>query len=318
MNCRDTRDDKPTNNYNSICGVFHGDDLRQWGITPGCKNPRATGTAMPSKVCIFCGSQLNGERALEHVIPQGLLDHLGIRESSISQTHFSVDGSARSTRKHGLGSLLAGKICRGCNSGWMSELESSAMQDVIALADAREEVVDLAPQARFALAKWAMKTALVLNLASNFHRQVPPEHYEWLCREEGSLPQRVVVFAQQHHFTVPFYWIQGSSWIIHSKRDVPPKTVVETLQNGSYKIALLFRHLLLLVAYQPMEDLRYVVWRGVHVPLYPPSGSAAFYARDDFEWKDSVKSIVQFHGSLGLVAANECSEAESGDSEVNV
>jgi len=263
--------------------------------------------------CYFCGEQLKGKRSCEHVFPQWLLDDFGIREEMINDTHYSQEGEVKSHRVHNLDNLLAGRICSHCNNGWMSELESKAKANVLALAEDNKVVVELDQKARFDLARWAFKTVLTLNLASNYRKIIPRDHYQWLFEHPDSLPKQVIVLAQQHHFPEPFYWIQSPSWFIQDKQDIINESMVKSLYTKSYKIALLFKHLLLLVAYQPFSELYYVIWRGIHIPLFPLKGPLLYYERDDFEWSDSVKSIIQFHGSLFLGTQTESNKGIQAD-----
>jgi hypothetical protein len=255
--------------------------------------------------CHFCGSLLKGKRSREHVFPQWLLNHLEISKNMISPTHFSNDGQVLSERIHNLDNLLAGRVCRECNNGWMSKLELVAKENIIALAENQKVVIDLDANERFILARWAFKTALVLNLASNYHKNIPKIHYRWIYNHSESLPKQVIVFAQQHYHTEPFFWIQSPSWFIKDKLNVINKTMVKSLGKKSYKIALLFKNLLLLIAYQPFSELLYVISRGIHIPMYPQRGPMQYYEMDDFEWNDSIESIIQFHGSLGLGTKSE-------------
>ena len=127
------------------------------------------------KACIFCGVSLAGKASLEHVLPQWLLSYLGIKKKDITPTHWNPKGEVLSTRKHELGNLVEGRVCSTCNNGWMSALEAQAKALLIPLMEAETEVVKLTPDQRLCIARWTCKTAFVLNSASNFHKNVPPE-----------------------------------------------------------------------------------------------------------------------------------------------
>jgi hypothetical protein len=80
------------------------------------------------------------------------------------------------------------------------------------MAGARE-VVDLNSEERLLLARWTAKTAYVLNYASNYRDVVPPSHFQALFATEDGLPERVYVFAQQHHGSRKFFGLREQSGI---------------------------------------------------------------------------------------------------------
>src|SRR5688572_18801841 len=96
------------------------------------------------RICVFCGQQIAlGERSREHVIPQWLLDHLGIRKAAITPAHTKPDGTLVSQRSHTLENLQEGRVCETCNTGWMSTLETEAMPLLIPLFAGEKTVVQL-------------------------------------------------------------------------------------------------------------------------------------------------------------------------------
>jgi hypothetical protein len=253
-----------------------------------------------SKACIFCDVKLSkSNRSKEHVIPQWLLDFMKITGSKIQPTHYSEKGNIYSTRNHTLDNLLAGNVCEPCNSGWMSQLETDVMPILKALITDKRAVVDLNDEERQILGRWAAKTAFSLKSASNYLKNVPPEHYKFIRLNQHILPEKVFSFGQQHHGTRNFYWMQSSTWLVHKNTNNSLDT--EELKNSSYKIAFQFGKLLLLVAYLPLENLIPVLWKGIHIPLIPKSGRCGWHDKEYFPWDDSEKSLHEFH--FGLHAA---------------
>ncbi|SRR6266404_5986332 len=81
--------------------------------------------------CRFCGCQLRSKKAKaggksdEHIIPNWLIDHLGVRDLTITPTVTDVaSGRIVDLRKHAVSGFVAGTVCGACNNGWMSRLES--------------------------------------------------------------------------------------------------------------------------------------------------------------------------------------------------
>lgn len=117
-----------------------------------------------ARTCIFCGG---GGLTREHIVakwisnlvrPQGPYGggfivrsaHLGIGEWE-RQTHFIE--------------LVARCVCEDCNSGWMSALENLAAPVLTPLIEG--DVVTLGALDQELIALWAMKTAMVLEEASD-------------------------------------------------------------------------------------------------------------------------------------------------------
>lgn len=255
-------------------------------------------TIQDSKLCVFCAASLNREnRSKEHVIPQWLLDFLGIREEIIEPTHFSSDGSTQTKRNHTLEGLLAGRVCESCNGGWMSTLEQEAIPILKPLINGERAVVELNERERQIIGRWTAKTAYALNSSSNFQKNVPFEHHKFIRTNTENLPNKVSSFAQQHHGTRPFYWIQSPTWLLHGDSDKLDDIGLE-LKNSSYKIALQFGKLMLLIAFIPIEIIYPVLWKGIHVPLLPKAGKCGFYEKNEFTWADSEKALNEFHFGL--------------------
>jgi hypothetical protein len=255
---------------------------------------------MKQRKCILCHSVLSGKKSNEHIFPQWVLEYFNIRKEKISPSHWSIKNNKFvSSREHNLDNFLAGSVCGDCNNKWMSDLENSAKENIIQLSEDRKGVIDLDEQERFILARWSFKTALMLNWGSNYFKNIPQDHYSYLYNNNNSLPERVAVVAQQHHYNRPFYWLQSSTWELlgNSFNDVR----LEELENRSYKIGIQLKHLLLLVAYNPSPNYVFVYWKGIHVPLYPMRGPVVWEVKNDsFEWNDSINALFQFHFSLGL------------------
>jgi len=98
--------------------------------------------------------------------------------------------------------------------------------------------------------------------------------------------------------------MQGSPWWLTADQRHLAGYSREFINANSYKISLQLKNLLLLVAYWPDPGWRMIVWRGVHIPLWPVQGPVAWYDDDPiaagFSWKDSRKAQAEFHMALAL------------------
>jgi hypothetical protein len=252
------------------------------------------------KKCVFCGGSPKEGFSEEHILPKWLLKEFGLNKTKISPTHFSKDGVVISTRHHLLDDLVAGGICKKCNNEWMSQLEDSARPYILSLSSNEVSVVDLTSKERFILARWAFKTALTLNLGSNFHKNIPRTHYEYIYHHTSKLPSNVLIAAQNHKHNQNFYWVQGSIWQITNQTNIIDETTIDYVTKHSYKICFQLRGLLIVVAFNPLEDYLFSIWRGIHVPLYPKRGPVSWYEKEEFPWKDSLEAALSFHVGLEL------------------
>jgi len=183
----------------------------------------------------------------------------------------------------------------------MSQMEADAKNMLISLMEGSETVVNLTSEQRLLLARWAAKTAYMLNYAANYPNYVPLTHLHFLYTNDSSLPDRVVVFAQQHHGKSKFYWIQGDVWNATNIPASLQEEKIEQLKNDFYKIGLQLGKLLLLIASRPNDNWLFNMWRGIHVPLWPYQGKICWYEKDSFNWKDSYEALMNFHAGLGIV-----------------
>lgn len=246
------------------------------------------------KSCLFCNEPLTlDNKSKEHIIPQWLLDFLEIRETKIQPTHLSSKGEMTSMRNQTLEGLIAGHVCKDCNNGWMSSLEQQAMPILKPLIMGERGVAELNQTERDIIGRWTAKTAYCLNSASNYHKNVPADHFKFIKENEKSLPSKVSSYGQQNQGERKFYWLQFPVWLLHGKAE-NLEIIGEELKTTSYKISFQFGKLMLIICYLPIENIYPVLWKGIHVPLIPKSGKCGWYEKDGFEWKDSEKSLEKF------------------------
>lgn len=209
--------------------------------------------------CVFCGGPLK-DKAREHVIPQWILKELALADHVISPTHLSSDGSiALSSRTHVLKTLVLGDVCAGCNNGWMSQLEVTAAAPLRRLIGG-SPLSSLTVEEKNDVGRWAFKTAVALNWASNYTTMIPPAHAR-AANPKGPLPDGVSVWGATHTPTSPFWWLQSPAWIFDGEAPAPEKVAVTW-----YKTTLSLGSLILTVCnvptpYAPLAE------RGFHYGL---------------------------------------------------
>jgi hypothetical protein len=97
----------------------------------------------------------------------------------------------RSWRLAGSG-IRVGFVCRGCNNGWMSELESRAKPVIEPLLNDAPYV--LAADHQLTLAVWAVKSAMVFEALRLNQPWVFTHEERMQLRESSTLPQRTKVW----------------------------------------------------------------------------------------------------------------------------
>jgi hypothetical protein len=116
--------------------------------------------------CIFCAESLAGRRSREHVFARWVLEHYGLKEAPFEVTLSSdVTNETRAERHMTMDSHVAGRVCRDCNGGWMSDLEGDVGGLLISLAHQGRPLPTLDAAERKLLALWGTKTAFAARRA---------------------------------------------------------------------------------------------------------------------------------------------------------
>jgi hypothetical protein len=154
----------------------------------------------------------------------------------------------------------------------MSTLETEAKPILTRLIEDPNRLETLTLPERFLVARWSLKTATVLNRCSTYGtsddgigRKVPDQHMRIL--KSGSLPEHVLVVGAGCKSSKPFDFLQYALW-------TAPANSIPLLthdRDGSYKIALSFRDLVLMAAYYPSANYAYGINTHHYVPLWTGS-----------------------------------------------
>jgi hypothetical protein len=222
------------------------------------------------KHCLFCGTPLRsdkrktGGKSDEHIIPEWLINHLGIRDMTITPMLIeAASGRIIDARQHVLPAFVAGTVCGTCNRGWMSDLEQQTKPILVSLIADPHRLASLSNDERSTVAGWTFKTAAVLNRSSTYgsagdeiSRPVPEHHMREVM--EGRIPNDVAIVGGGYASSKAFDWLQYGTWATPSN-SIPLR---EVDRNRSYKIGLSFRDLVLAVAYYPSAEYRYGVIEG--------------------------------------------------------
>jgi hypothetical protein len=223
------------------------------------------------RACQFCATALEGNRAVEHIIPQWLIKHLQIEDIKIGPAVLDINtGKIRDERQHNIGRFLEGRVCSTCNQGWMSALEQATQPILTRLIANQQELINLTDPEKFTLARWIFKTACVMNSAGGLGdprkdpeaRPVPVEHMRTLYAD--ALPGGVLLVGGGYNSDYPLEFMQSTSWT-WPKLSMP---LQEDDKKASYKIGFAFHGLILAAAYFPNPDYTYGLQEGIYVPLW--------------------------------------------------
>ncbi len=145
-------------------------------------------TVRQQGTCLFCGKR--GSQTKQHVFGEWLRD-LDLKGRSRWEVEQGAD-----TERHILpaGSLFSKKlriVCKTCNTGWMSRLETAAKPHIMAMFSGRHNI-PLEEPAQLVLARWAFQTIAVLaqlrltsfpldHCHELYDSERPPEHSQiWI------------------------------------------------------------------------------------------------------------------------------------------
>ena len=124
-----------------------------------------TAAPMPGlKACVFCGT-MQYQLTREHVIPQWARRSFDIKGPvTVDAREEGLDQRRRVGSMQHLNITLDDAICEDCNSIWLSRLERAVKPVLAPMAvSARQTTLSLMSQKL--MATWAVKTALLLELA---------------------------------------------------------------------------------------------------------------------------------------------------------
>jgi hypothetical protein len=218
------------------------------------------------RACIFCDSPLTGVRAKEHVIPQWLMEYLGMTDDQLYlAVAQSADDVVLEDRQQVAARFVEGRVCENCNNGWMSSLETEATGILKPLIDGSVSLLSISDAERTTVAKWATKTGYVISHAAPLRKTPEPSQMRYMQEHAGAVPPRVEVFGQQSVPTADFRQIQRNQW--HHLTNTPP--IRPMPPDGTYKIAFQFRCLMLLVAYWSDPRSVLMIAASIHIPLWP-------------------------------------------------
>ncbi|HRN96978.1 MAG TPA: hypothetical protein PLZ58_00805 [Candidatus Saccharibacteria bacterium] len=141
------------------------------------------------RACIFCGS--DNELTREHVFPDWLSSLFDKKIKGVNEVR---GDNLNRTWQSSLFQDKTKAICRVCNNGWMSDIESDVKPILTKLAFTYD-AYDLGSEDQRKLALWAQKTTLVISKATGGKFDIPRSFYEQLYKQKQPLKSILVTMG---------------------------------------------------------------------------------------------------------------------------
>jgi hypothetical protein len=241
------------------------------------------------RTCIFCGEAVNSK---EHVFAEWLIERMGLEDYPVRIGHRVEDELSLRPNSHGLRALTVKAVCKRCNSGWMSELESWFQKAGGFLVESTwpklaQTFIEFLQLEAEKMAAWSLKTAIMIDRAG-MHPKIP-----------SSVPSHLFTGAFPNCLRVDLGYIKSAAVGCHT---IPGFVT----QNGNQPLG--FQSRADGMAFQTVFQLNHL---GVHVFSAPDAASA--YIRPDlmlirvypplkFSNICEYQSLAQFQGNLVVAA----------------
>ncbi len=139
------------------------------------------------RICIFCPKKASTK---EDAWPRWLLNRFPV--SSTARTYAERGGYRLGNWPTTKPRLQVKWLCDSCNNGWMSILENEAKPALESILD--DKLKDIGPSAQSILARWAVKTAMVLECIDSNRTWFYSKDERQTMRSAQSLPPRTSVW----------------------------------------------------------------------------------------------------------------------------
>lgn len=215
---------------------------------------------MSKRTCLGCGVELTGEGvSLEHALAQWLIREIELPGVSLNQfLHDQRKPEDTLLRSDQLNTFGSKKVCRVCNNGWMSRLESEAKPYILGLMHQKTNILTLTDDARQILSRWAVKTAFMISVVQTIQFELPWTVFQNLGKRENAGPSGCFVFAsQQPNLPKGFLYTCPSDGFVEGS-------------PIQLRVGFSIHHLHFVVVIPIVQAPRMVrIAAGIHVPLWP-------------------------------------------------
>jgi hypothetical protein len=137
--------------------------------------------------CMFCGEKASTR---EDVWPVWLMSRFPI--SSTARLNAECGGRTLGNWPTPKPKLQVRRLCASCNNGWMSKLENEAKPVLESILD--DKLKDIDVSAQLTVARWGVKTAMVLDVIESNRRWFYSDDERKMMRVALSVPRRTSVW----------------------------------------------------------------------------------------------------------------------------
>jgi hypothetical protein len=245
--------------------------------------------------CIFCGGSANSR---EHIIAKRLVRRMGFDTRPIRVGRFhETEGLPIARPAHKLNELVTRDVCRGCNHGWMNDLEAWFESRLGYLIEPEwprlaEEMLREVVKEREKLTRWILKTAMAVDRNGMLrHRLFRSEQTR--AAKDGPLPSDL--FLDMAHARTP-------ELVCRSGRGFPVYNGGLFQPNGEFQGGTGFRftiqmnHLLLRAVRVPQAQVGYRPSANPPIRVWPEPSS---FGADSAPY--SYADIVEFEEAFFLM-----------------
>jgi hypothetical protein len=217
--------------------------------------------------CIFCGRTLDPRRlelptseTREHVFARWIRDK--VTNDRMTMYEASGDGTITQLRQLSLESFVNPSVCKDCNGGWMSKLETEA-DPLVQVLLSGQSVASLSDQETEVLARWTAKTAAVLSFVTPQKQIVPERACRSLHPDSKILPQ-----VRFFHCTLSGdLRIEGAYLQLTYAAELP---IVGRKQVSGTRILFVINNQVLVADFPPiLEGFRYDLSKSPLMQLWP-------------------------------------------------
>lgn len=214
----------------------------------------------PTRQCGGCGQLLTKSMvSKEHILPRWLSEEIKRPELALKQ-HLHDEDKAENEllRSHDLDSFVIKNVCRDCNNGWMSRLETRSKPILLQLMNQARDLSNLADDERRTVAGWAIKTAFMIASTQKNRFELPWRFFQQLSKEPERIPQQCIVVGTQLGF-LP----EGFLWACPTDELQPGQPAIQARVGFSVNRL----HFVVVI---PFQDARRIVrCSGLHLLLWP-------------------------------------------------
>jgi hypothetical protein len=211
------------------------------GLIQALDDCRGFSQVREKKPCIFCG--IDGNKSKEHFYPDWLsnyIDGKNVHNTASVLTQLGTNPRVLSSQSRRQGHLITKKlrvVCQSCNNGWMSQIESS-VKDIL-VAGLTGQHLELLPQQQHDLATWLCLKTLIAEHSDTRLASTPfiDRHAFYSSRV---IPDYLRMYIGAHSTSSVTWQYRHSATLSFSEPIDPP--LLDGLQRNTQTVTFILGH----------------------------------------------------------------------------